>query len=263
MEKQVKKTLKNVNLSRKKILVALSGGKDSATVGFLLKKLGYDFEGLYVDLCVGDYSKKSLKAVKKLCESLDVRFHVYDLKKEQGKTMKDVWKATKSLNHCAACGVMKKWVLNQYARDNGFDMIMTGHNLDDEVETFLMNVLKGSLELSSNIGVVTDSKKDKKFVSRVKPLFFVEEKEVLKFAKKNKLPFVEGKCPHANDSYRLQIREFVSEMSVKEKKNVMKNFEKLLPKIKKLRKGDVNFCGICGEPCQGKTCKKCKLFTLE
>ena len=95
VEKIAKKTLKDVRVPKKKILVALSGGKDSAVTAFLLKKFGYDVEGLYVDLCVGDYSENCLKKIEKLCKEIDVKLHVYNLKKEQKVSMRDVWKRTK------------------------------------------------------------------------------------------------------------------------------------------------------------------------
>ena len=167
VDKIAKQTVAKMKIPKsKKILVALSGGKDSAATVFLLKRFGYNVEGLYVDLCVGDYSKNCLKKIEKLCDNLGIKLHVYNLEKEQGHSMYDVWKKTKkqNLNNCAACGVMKKWVLNRKARELKFDFIATGHNLDDEVETFLINLLKGSLGLSMNTGFVTQNIKDKKLI---------------------------------------------------------------------------------------------------
>ncbi len=259
----VKKTLKDSGIDKnKKILVALSGGKDSSATAFLLKKLGYDVEGLYVDLCVGDYSKNCLKKIKELCNILEIKLYVYDLKKEQKISMKDIWKKTKKkgFGNCATCGIMKKWVLNKKAREIGVDYIATGHNLDDEAQTFLMNVLKGSLQLSSNTGVVTNNVSDKKFVTRVKPLFYVLEEDVLKFAKKKKLPFIEGKCPNAEDSYRIELREWMNKnINKKQKKNIVKNFDMVKKDIKGLSDLRKNYCSVCGELSRGDVCKKCSL----
>ena len=177
--------------------------------------------------------------------------------------MYDVWKKTKkqNLNNCAACGVMKKWVLNRKARELKFDFIATGHNLDDEVETFLINLLKGSLGLSMNTGFVTQNIKDKKFVTRLKPLFYVPEMEVLKFARKNKLPFIEGKCPNAEESYRLEVRKWIRKnISDKEKANLIRNMESLQKRLSKKKDSRIGYCSVCGEPARNDTCKKCSLL---
>lgn len=264
VERITKKTLSRMKVSKKKkILVALSGGKDSAVTAFLLKKFGYDVEGLYVDLCVGDYSKNCLNEIEKLCGDIGIKLYVYDLKKEQGHSMKDVWKKTKkrNLNNCAACGVVKKWVLNKKARELGFDFIATGHNIDDEVETFLINLLKGSLQLSLNTGFITQNSGDKKFVTRLKPLFYVSNKAVLNYARKNKLPFVEGKCPNAEESYRLEVRKWlVKNVNDEEKINLIKNLEGLQKRMKGDKEFKVGYCGVCGEPARRDVCKKCSLL---
>lgn len=260
MENRVKQTLNNIGLKKnEKILVALSGGKDSVVTAYLLKKLGYNIGGLYVDLCVGEYSKKCLEKIKKLCEKENIKLHVYNLKKEQNKTMKDVWKKTKNLNSCAACGIMKKWILNKKARELKVDKIATGHNLDDEIQTFLINLFKGSLKLSKNTGAITKNTEDKKFIPRIKPLYYILEKDVLKYAEKNKLPFLKGKCPYAEISYRIEVRNFLENISDKEKLKIMKNSERIKDRIEK-RVGKINYCKICGEPCREEICKKCQLI---
>jgi len=94
-------------------------------------------------------------------------------------------------------------------------------------------------------------------------LFFVSEKDVLDYVKKNKLPFVAGKCPYAETSYRIEIRNFIAELSEKEKLNIMKNFERIYPLIEKKKDSRFNFCEICGEPSRNKICKKCELLKIK
>jgi len=266
IETQVKKTLKKIGISKKeKILVALSGGKDSATTAYLLKKFGYNIGGFHIDLKIGNYSERCRKAVEELCENLGIKSHIYDIKKEMGsgmcylRTAIQSKKGKQGLKNCAICGVIKKWIMNKEARKLKTNYITTGHNLDDEAQTFLMNVFKGSLELSSNIGVVTKNISDKKFIPRIKPLFYVSEGEIKKYSKENKLPVVYDKCPCALDSYRIQIRKFTENLTEKEKLNVVNNFEKLSKQIKK-KTPKINYCGICGEPARKEICKKCELM---
>lgn len=287
LEIKVRQTLKKIKLSapkgvppvngdlntegkNQKILVALSGGKDSAVVAYFLKKFGYNIEGIHLDLKIGKYSEECLKAVEKLCEQLDMKLHVYDIKKEIGAGMCYLRSAVQQkkgkLKNCAICGVLKKWILNREARKLKADKIATGHNLDDEAQTCLINVLKGSPKLSFSSGPITKNISDKKFVPRIKPLFYVAEEEIRKFSKQKKLPVVYDKCPCALDSYRIQVRNFLNTLPEKDKRNILENFEKIFvpqrddPKGPKERWSKIEYCEVCGEPSRNRICKKCELM---
>jgi len=267
IETKVKQTLNKIKLSKnEKILVALSGGKDSTVTAYLLKKLGYNIEGFHIDLGIGNYSKKCLEAVKKLCEHLDIKLYLYDMKKEMGSSMchiRSSIQSRKSLKNCAICGVIKKWIMNKEARKLKVDKIATGHNLDDEAQTFLMNIFKGSPELSANSGAITKNIEDKKFIPRIKPFFYIAEEDIKNYSKKMKFPVIYEKCPCALDSYRIQVREFLNTLTIKQKENIMKNFDKLSEKIQRLKSVEkLNYCEICGEPSRKNICKKCELMKI-
>ncbi len=264
---KVKQTLEKMKLNKKeKIVVALSGGKDSAVTCYLLKKFGYNIEGFHIDLSMGEYSDKCLKAVQDLCKQLGIKLHLYDIKQEMGSGMcylRTAIQSEKSLKNCAICGVIKKWIMNREARKLKASKIATGHNLDDEVQTFLVNIFKGSPELSSNIGPISRNVSDKKFIPRLKPLFYVPEDEVRKYSKKEKLPVIYDKCPCAIDSYRIQVRKFVDTLSDAKKDHIMKNFEIVFKKLQKKKDTTINYCEICGEPARKDICKMCQLMKLK
>jgi len=269
IEKQIKQTLKEIKLKKsERILVALSGEKDSTTTAYFLKKFGYNIEGIHLDLKIGKYSDECLKVVEELCKQLDIKLHIYDIKKEMGAGMCYLRSAVQQkkgkLKNCAICGVLKKWILNREARKLKVDKIATGHNLDDEAQTCLMNVLKGSPKLSFSSGPITKNISDKKFVPRIKPLFYVAEDKIRKFTKQKKLPVVYDKCPCAFDSYRIQVRKFLNTLSEKDKKNILKNFKKtFMPKRNDSKKEleKIQYCEVCGEPSRKNICKKCELLS--
>jgi uncharacterized protein (TIGR00269 family) len=264
IEKKVAETIKKYNLLKKgdKVVVALSGGKDSTSVLYILEKLGYDVEGLLVDLHLGEWSKIHNENMKKFCSELGVPLTIVDLKKELGQGIcfiKAVLKKEKNLTGCSVCGTVKRWILNKWAKKLGTDKLVTGHNLDDEAQNVLMNFLKGNVLLGVNSSPATGEKKIKGFAQRVKPLFFVPESEIRKYAKAKKFDILYDKCPCAFGTYRVDTREWMKGISDSEKKKIVENFQKLVPSLYRGNERELKTCKRCGEPASSEVCNFCNI----
>lgn len=267
-EAKVKKTIEDYDLISKKdkVLVACSGGKDSTTVLYLLKKFGFKVEGLFIDLLIGNWSKRNLENVKKFCDGQGIKLHVVDVRKELGGSMcylRSKIGKKEGLKSCTVCGVIKRWLLNKKAQELRADKLVTGHNLDDQAETMLMNLLKNKVKMNLGQLPKTGMVVDKKFVPRVKPLFFCLNQDVREYAKLMKFPVLYEKCPCANEVFRWEIREKLDGLEKEYlgfREKMIKNFLKIIPKFK-IEKGEMIYCSRCREPSRDKICRFCKLMS--
>ena len=265
VEKKVAETIKKYKLLKKsdKVVVALSGGKDSTSVLYILKKLGYDVYGLMIDLYLGKWSDVHRENMTRFCGENEIPLVVVDLKKEIGQGIcfvKAVLAKKKGLTGCTVCGIVKKWILNRWARKMGADVIVTGHNLDDEAQNVLMNYLKGNVLLGAGMGPATGNGSGEGFVQRVKPLFFVPEAEVLKYSRERKFDILYDRCPCAFGTYRVDTREWMVEnMSDEDKLKVVEGFMDSVKGVG-VDVRDVLKCEVCGEVSRGKICKACEIF---
>jgi uncharacterized protein (TIGR00269 family) len=264
-ESKVKQTIKKYKLLSKKdkVIVAVSGGKDSMTVLYLLKKFGYNVSALHINLEMGKWSEGHLQNIKKFCRELKVDLHVYSVRKELGRSMcsiKSIVKSRAKLQDCTICGILRRWLINKIARKLKADKLATGHNLDDASQTILMNYFKGNLMIGVNEGPYVGIIQDKKFVQRIKPLYFIPEKEVENYSKSMNFPVIYQRCPCVVGAYRHNIRQILDEMP-EVKENIVKSFLKILPILrKKANIHDLHYCKSCGEPSRNEICKACLIL---
>ena len=271
-EQKVKNTIQQYKLCTKKekIIVACSGGKDSTTVLYLLHKLGYQVEGLIIDLLIGPWSEKNLENAQSFCRDYKIKLNVVNLREEFGCSMcfmrSGIQKKVK-FNNCLICGIIKRWLLNKKTRELKADKIVTGHNLDDAAETFMMNLLKGNMRLNLGQGPATGVIKDKKFVPRIKPLYFCLNSEVKRYSEIKKFPVLYDSCPCSVEVFRKKIRRNLTELEKNNpqiKHNIVDNFLSLLPTLKKKYQTNekLNYCTACGEPSRKDFCKMCELVKI-
>ncbi|WP_202320272.1 ATP-binding protein [Archaeoglobus neptunius] len=249
----VKRSIKRYGIlkPKEKILAAVSGGKDSSAMANVLKKLGYEFELLYIDLGIDHYSSESERAVMELAESIDVNVNVVRLE-EYGFTVSDVRKRLRRKT-CSACGTAKRYIMNRFARENGFDIITTGHTVEDIVSFYLKNVA-GGMRLWAEKLLPRNEPFDEKIVARAKPLFEVSEKENMLYVLIESIPFTPMECPYAPNP---EWKEIVYEIE-RRKPGFSKNFIRGL--ISEKEEFDhVKYCRLCGEITNRDICSFCKL----
>jgi len=260
VEDKVAKTIKDFNLIDKneKVCVAVSGGKDSTTVLFILKKYGYNVEALAIDEGIEDYRNITLDFIKSFCKEHNVTLIIKSYEEDFGKRLDHVVK--KGDLACNICGTFRRHMMNKYAI--GFDKIATGHNLDDEAQAVLMNLLKAQTVMLGRQGPKTSKKE---FVRKIKPLYFLKEKEIMVYAFINKLnvPFIE--CPFASESFRGHVRDWlnnIEKINPGTKENIVKHYLSMNANSKNVKdklSDELDVCPLCGFPSSIGLCKACRL----
>lgn len=268
-ERKVRKTIRTHNLLGKEtdIAVAVSGGKDSLTTLYLLNQIATKHIKLNITaICINEgikgYRSQTIKDAKRLCKRLGIKLHIVSFKKEFGLTLDEMVKKT-GIAACTLCGVFRRYLLNKTARKLNCKLLATGHNLDDESQAIIMNQFRRNIETSARLGPRTGIMKHEMFIPRIKPLYFMSEKETAAYAflKGFVTKFIE--CPYVQKSYRSKIRDMLNNFAEHHpgiKHNIVASFLELLPLLRKDYKvGKINACKECNEPCSGTICKACKL----
>lgn len=269
-EKKVKKTIKEYGLFTKKdrLFVACSGGKDSTTALYLAKKLGYKVEAIMIDLKMGEWSERNLSNMKEFCKKHKIKLNIIDIKEEYGCGICYIRSCIQDkikIGNCTICGVIRRWLLNKKTRELGATRLLTGHNLDDEAENVIMNLMKGNPELFINLGPKTGIIEDPKFVQRAKPLYFCTNAEIRRYTEEMGWNIVYEPCPCSVGVFRREIREIMTALEKKDpqiKQKLVNKVLEILPKIKASYRLKIHlmYCRVCGEPSRGEICKRCSLI---
>lgn len=269
IEQRVASTIKKYRLINPadKVLVAASGGKDSTTLLYILKKLGYNVEAATINVHIGCYTKQNLNRVKRFCKKIGIKLHIIDFKKVCGASLDYFNKQLRNkgikLGPCTICGVLKRKLLNQLARKLGATKLATGHTLDDVAQSVFLNLLKNRLEINTHLGP-NSGVISKNFVPRIKPLYFVSESETTTYSKMHGFDVYYQRCPRSFASTRHQLRRFFASYANPDAKaNLINWFVKTLPKLKKkYSHKKILSCTTCGEPSSSKVCRACQILAL-
>ena len=205
-----------------KILVAVSGGKDSLSLWDILVRLGYQADGLYLGLGIDgrrsptgggiNYSHESQRLTEEFADEHNLKLHIVDIENEYGQPIP----VLSELSHrghgkpCAVCGLAKRHEMNRIARDLGYDVLATGHNLDDEAAVLFGNTLSWSSEYLLRQGPVLSESAG--LARKVKPLCRFYEREMTAYALARGIEYIYEECPFAEGSQSIYYKELLNQL---------------------------------------------------
>lgn len=245
------------------VLVAVSGGKDSLMLWDVLAGLGYTTTGVYLGLGIGAYSDESREACERFASGRGLDLEVVDLAAEYGYDIPTGAAAARRAT-CATCGLSKRYILNDFAIKGDFDVLATGHNLDDEAAVLFGNLVHWSVEALGRQKPVLPAAAG--FVSRVKPLVRLGERETAAYAVMRGIDYIVDECPMVAGNTGLRYKETLNEMErtspgTKHQlyfgflEHGLARFEPQDPE----EAPDVHACSRCGAPTTADVCAFCRL----
>jgi len=247
-----------------RVLVAVSGGKDSLGLWHTLTRLGYQADGMYIRLGIADYSRRSQEKSEAFAARHGLTLHQVDLEKDHGFVVPDLLD-TRSGKPCAACGTVKRYHFNKVAADLGYDVVATGHNLDDEAATLLGNVVHWNTDYLERQGPVLESTHPR-LVRKVKPLYRLGERESAAYAIIERIDYILEECPMARGAKSLAYKDMLNTL---EEGQPGAKYQFLVGFLKHGRKSvqsggfdqatDLRDCTRCGQPTTGDQCAYCRM----
>jgi uncharacterized protein (TIGR00269 family) len=246
-----------------RVLVAVSGGKDSLALWDVLVDLGYDTDGLYLGLGIGEYSDASGRAARAFARERGLRLREVDLAAEYGYDVPGAAAATHRAP-CGACGLSKRHVFNSVAVDGGYDVVATGHNLDDEAAVLLGNVLRWETGYLGRQHPVLPASPG--FVRKVKPLYRLGERETAAYCVLVGIDYQVEECPMAEGNRHLGYKEVLNALEDRSPGSkaafvfgfVDRAHDHFTEEAGAEREG-LRACDACGSPTTSDVCAFCRL----
>jgi len=240
---------------RDKILVAVSGGKDSLSLWDVFLDLGYHADGLYINLGIssGDYSRASLQKVERFAASREgARFQVVDIKGTYGQSVPELARTRqRGRRVCSLCGLVKRHVMNRIAYEGGYATIATGHNLDDEAATLMSNTLQwetGYLARQAPVLRATHPK----LARKVKPFCRLYERETAAYALIRGIDYIYAECPYAVGAKTIFYKSLLNLLENRSPGAKMQFYLQFLK-----AKGEGRFMAVEGEEVTLNECQNC------
>ena len=265
--KKTAKTISKYNMIKNNelVAVAVSGGKDSLALLKIIHKMAsthnFSIIVITIDEGIPGYRNEALEIVEKFCDELNVKHKIYSYKDLFELTLDESLelREDEKTSSCSICGTLRRRAIDFAAKDVGADVIATGHNLDDTLQTFVINMLSGD---TNKIGWM-DPDTSKNSLRKIKPFSEIYESEIVFYAFTNDLPFQSEPCPHMNEGIRTEIREFLNSLETRHsgiKNNLYQSILRVSQIVKDTNYKQKMICKKCGNQCTGDVCSVCSMI---
>lgn len=265
----VRKTAKTISKHKmiqndELIAVAVSGGKDSLALLDIMKQMSdthnFRIKAITIDEGIPGYRNEALEIVQDFCGRRDVDHAVFSYKKLFDLTLDEALelRGDEKTSSCSICGTLRRRAMDHGAAKIGADAIATGHNLDDMLQTFVINMLSGD---TAKIGWM-DPDTSSNSLRKIKPFCEIYEAEIVFYAFTNGIPFQTEPCPHMNEGIRTEIREFLNSLEKQHtgiKNNLYQSVLRVSQAVKKDSHKNRTRCKRCGNECTGEVCAVCSV----
>jgi uncharacterized protein (TIGR00269 family) len=272
---QVERAIKRYHMFTRedRLLVAVSGGKDSLSLWDILNRLGYQADGLYIGLGIDEqigYSENSLEYARSFAMQHGLFLRVVDIKAAYGETVPELTARTHRGRYkpCSVCGLTKRHVMNKLASDKNYIALATGHNLDDEAAVLFGNTLNWISTYLIRQGPVLEADRPG-LVRKVKPLCRIYEREMAAYAYLRGIAYIPDECPFALGSTSIYNKEILNQMET-DRPGTKLNFyltflqarrDGLFSEAVDKRADLVHACDECGQPTSAPgLCAFCRMF---
>lgn len=260
------KTISKYNMiqNNELVAVAVSGGKDSLALLNIINQMAathnFRIKAITIDEGIPGYRNEALEIVQAFCAKLNVEHKVFSYKELFDLTLDEALdlRGSEKTSSCSICGTLRRRAIDHAAKDIGADVIATGHNLDDTLQTFVINMLSGD---TNKIGWM-DPDTSSNTLRKIKPFCEIYESEIVFYAFTNNIPFQSEPCPHMNEGIRTEIREFLNSLEGQHsgiKNNLYQSIIKVSQIVKDTNYKQKTICAKCGNECTGKICSVCNM----
>jgi uncharacterized protein (TIGR00269 family) len=262
---QVEKAIDEFDMLRpgERVLVAVSGGKDSLACWHMLREMGYDADGFVIGLGIGDYSDESTRYARAFAEERGWKLHYTSLRDDHGFDVPTAARATHRVP-CSACGLSKRHLFDAAAREHGYDVVATGHNLDDEAAVLFGNVLRWQTDYLGRQHPVLPAQHG--FPRMVKPLVRLGERETAAYCVLTGIDYIVEECPMAAGNKHLGYKDALNAIETQSPGSKHDFYFGFLKRASARFVPDASAeqdalaaCSRCGAPTTGDVCAFCKL----
>ncbi|HSR54454.1 MAG TPA: ATP-binding protein [Acidobacteriota bacterium] len=234
-----------------RILVAVSGGKDSLVLWDALLRFGYQADGLYIDLGIPDYAPASTAKVDAFLEHRpEAVLRRVSLSDDHGYAIPEAARRLRRAA-CSPCGLSKRYIFNREALQGGYDVVCTGHNLDDEAAVLFGNMIRWQVGYLGRQYPVLEER-DGGLIRKVKPLIRVTEKETAAYAVLTGIDYMVEECPMAAGARSLLYKDLLNQLEARspgsKQQFLWGFFEHGQPAFEEQEGAELTPCSECGQP---------------